>query len=318
MIGRRAALEVLKWSSARDVLKHISVVCRLLSKLCNEDELWYELLGTDTLPNQSPKELYRLSETRYMPVISATELKKFRVHSETWRTIPLSRPIKVNRFMCMVLDADKQVFVTGGPEAQDTFSINPETGEVTSLMPLLTHRKSLSVILYMTDVYTFCGSNSTYSQASEVYVRDQKRWRKLPDSIEARTSCTPCSHSQRIYLLSGCGTSQGEYFHTVSETFHLLPMEIPGYYCTVVLCTDTELIAMQKIGYYSCDIENPPDRWEMNKFPFDFGTAFWSDSPVLSANGHYYIHQNYSSRIIKLNLTNKSYQMFQTGVPRKD
>ena len=315
MLGKRATLEVLKWSSAWDVLKHISVVCRFLSELCNENELWYELLGTETLPNLSPKEQYRLQGPLYVPVISATQLKKFNVQSETWRTIPLSRPIRVYRFMCMVLDADKQVFVTGGPEAQDTFSIHPQTGEVTSLMSLLTHRKSLSVILYMNDVYAFGGYGSGYHKESEVYVKDQKQWRKLPDCLDARSACTPCSHSQRIYLLSGCGTCGGEYFDTVSETFHRLPMEIPGYYCTVVLCTDTELMAVQEFGYYSCDIENPPDKWEMKTFPFDFGIAFWSDSPVLSANGHYYIHQNYRSRIIKLSLTNKSFQEFETGVP---
>ena len=312
-------MEVLKWCSADDILKHISAVCRLLTKLCNEDELWYELLGTDLLPTQSPKEQYRVNKTLYIPVISTTELKNFYVHSETWRTIPLSRPIRVHRFLSIVLDADRQVFVTGGPEAQDTFSINPMTGEVTSLMPLLTHRNSLSVILYMKNIYGFCGfGNTRYYQESEVYVRDQKGWRKLPDCIEARSSCTPCAHSQQIYLIGGCGTSRGEYFHTVSETFHLLPMEIQGDYCTVVLCTDTELITLQKHGYFSCDIENPPDKWEITRFPFDFGIAFWSDSPALFANGHYYVHQNYSSRIIKLNLTNMSYQEFETGVPALD
>ena len=171
----------------------------------------------------------------------------------------------------------------------------------------------MSVIRYEDDIYALAGAG--YSSACEVYMSKTAHWRRLPNCINARSAATPASHNKKIYLLGGCGTTTCEYLDTQTETFHLLPLRLLDEYCTVALCTDTELIAVQELGYYTCNIDAPPKSWERINFPFDFGIAFWSDCPVFCRDGAYYIHQNYCSRIIALKLAEKSYVEFPTHVP---
>lgn len=321
MLINRASLEVLKWCSASDLLLHLSQLCRLFATLTNEPEIWYELLESNYSPvsTLSPKQQYRLLAAKYIPVVSATCLHKFFLHSHTWQTINLSTTLRVYRFMCTAFTRDGQVFVTGAPDTADTFQIHPISGLVTYLEPLITHRNSMGLIRYEEDMYTIAGySGAGYHNSCEIYTPNTGHWRRLPNCINARSAATLASHNKKIYILGGCGAITCEYLDTQAETFHLLPMELPGEYCTIAFCTDTELIAVQELGYYTCNIAKPQDCWEMTTFPFDFGIAFWSDSPVFYYNGAYYIHQNFRSRIIVLKLAEKSYIEFPTHVPALD
>jgi len=317
MNSNRAVLEVLKWCSASDLLLNLSQVCLFYSSLSNQPEVWFELLGADYSSHSdlSPKQQYRFVATQYIPVVSSDSLRKFYVHTQSWQSLPLSETVRVHRFMCTALTRLGQVFVTGTPSTPDTFQIHSISGLVTFLDSLITHRNSMGVIRYQDDIYALAGySGSGYHNECEVYMYKTAKWRKLPNCLNARSAATPAAHNAKIYLLGGCGTITAEYLHTTTETFHLLPMELPDCYCTIALCTDTELRAVQELGFYSCNIENPPNYWEITRFPFDFGIAFWSDCPVFCSNGDYYIHQNYRSRVIVLNLQKMTFTEFPTNV----
>lgn len=302
-------LEVLKWCSASDLLLQLSQVCHFYSSLSNQPEVWFELLGPDYSSHSdlSPKQQYRFVATQYIPVVSSDSLRKFIVHSQSWQSLPLSSAINVDRSMSSVLTVEGQVFVTGTPSTPDTFQIHPISGLVTILDSLITHRNSMGVIRYQANIYAFAGSSS---KQCEVYMAGEALWRPLPPCLSIRSAFTPTQHSGKIYLLGGCGTVRNEYFDTVTEIYHPLPMKLPGEYCTVAICTDIDLYAVQQIGYYCCELEKPVETWELTPFSHSFGTSFWSGSPVLCIKEVYYIYQTAKGRIIALNLKKRTFQEF--------
>lgn len=314
--SRRAYLEMLKFSCASDVLFHLAYVSRLFASLSTCDELWYSLLDAyPSLPGFSPKEQYLIYAKGYLPVLSPTSLRKYYVQASLWQACPLSEEVSISRQMSIVITIDHLVFVTGGPKARrDTFTIHPSSGLVKYLSPLLQHRRSMGAIRYDRDIYTFGGINLGYEASAEVFGQEVQTWRKLKDCQAPRSAFNPAAYRTRIYLLGGCSTVSTEYFDVISESCHLLPLVLPGMRCTIALCTDTELIAVQKTGYYVCNIEEIPKKWEITPFDFEFGKAFKSDCPVIAVGDTYYIHQSYASRVIALQLAARTYTEVPTGV----
>ena len=313
---RRSYLEMLKFTSASDVLLHLSCVSSLFASLCTCDELWYALLDLHpSLPGLTPKQQYRIYTKGYLPVLTATSLLKFHVQASQWQSIPLSEEIAISRQISIVFTIDQLVFVTGAHHPKrDTFSIHPFTGLVKYLSPLLKHRRSMGALRYGTDVYTFGGISLGYEVSAEVFMQETQTWRKLKDCSTPRSAFNPAAHKGKIYLLGGCCTASNEYFDVFTETYNPLPLALPGMRCTIALCTGTELIAVQRAGYYACNVEEIPEKWEMTPFDFEFGKAFKSDCTVLSVGDTYYIHQSYGSRIIALTLTKGTYTEVPTGV----
>ena len=317
MVGsRRVFLEVLKFTSASDILLHLAYISRLFASLSCCDELWYELLDLHpTLPSLPPKQQYRMYAKGYLPVISSTELRKFYAHLDQWEVCNLSAEVEISRQMSVLFTIDKLVFVTGAPQTStDTFTIHPFSGYVNYLNPLLHHRRSMGTIRCNADIYTFGGISQGYEVWAEVYTHELQVWRELPSCSVPRSAFNPAYHQGKIYLLGGCCTIKAEYFDIAAETYCALPLTLPGMLCTIALCTDTQLIAVQHTGYYVCNLQAIPEQWEMRPFPFNFGKAFKSDCPVMLKGDTYYIHQSYQSRIIALKLQEMTYEEFPTGV----
>lgn len=315
MPGSRAVLEVLKYCSAADILLHLSCVDLHFSSLSKSHELWFELLGADyeSSPSLSPQDQFRTAHTGFLPVLCRNNLLKFYVHSQTWQRILLSTQVLESRFLSLERMVDGRVFVTGAPTERDTFSVNPESGEVRELCPLQNHRSNIGLIRYLEDIYAFGGSGSSSDmRSSEVYIHSKQHWQCLPNSHYARFSFTPTEYKGHIYLLGGCKSAPGECFSVLTSTFHDLSIVLPGDNCTIALCTGSQLLAVQQDRYYVCKRETAGS-WEMVKLEFDLGDGFWSSCRVIEANGCYYIHQSRAGKVVALRLKDRSFTEFPTS-----
>lgn len=221
MSDNRIILEVLKYSSAFDVLRNLSSVNQLFSALCNTHELWFELLSSDIdlLSAHSPKARFRLINSRYVPVLTQQKLLMFIPGLRTWQSVALSVPIRLTQAASMVLMADSNVFVTGGPLECDTYSINRFSGEVKVLDSMGVHRQKMGAIRYQADIYTFAGIKSfTYPKSAEVYLCSLKQWKRLPDCLVSRCNFNPAQYQGCVYLLGGSCTQTSECYNVSAET----------------------------------------------------------------------------------------------------
>ena len=312
MTTRRAILEVLKFTNAIDVLAHTSLVSQMYAALSDTDELWHQLLA-DTFPAPNsvltpPKCVYQSLSQVFLPVLHPQSLHKFSVLTNSWTSVRLSTEIAVNRSMSIVIVPDQRLFLTGASTLDfDTFLIDHRSGDVSPLQTLLHHRGSMGVIVCDSLVYAFCGFDITYKRYSEVYSIAEKRWKALPDALYSRSGFNPCSRQGKVYLLGGCGTVQSEYFHIASEAYYTLPLQTPNKFCTVGFCTDTELFAVTKSGYYRTVDE---EEWELVQFGFDFDKSFWSNFSIVDVFGVIYVLQTSAQRIVALSLSDKRFQKY--------
>lgn len=233
----------------------------------------------------------------------------------TWQSVALSVPIRLTQAASMVLMADSNVFVTGGPLECDTYSINRFSGEVKVLDSMGVHRQKMGAIRYQADIYTFAGIKSfTYPKSAEVYLCSLKQWKRLPDCLVSRCNFNPAQYQGCVYLLGGSCTQTSECYNVSAETFYLLPLVFPVEDCTIGVCDSGELIAIQKEIYYACAIGRWEEGWKRREFTFNLGIALWSDCPVFKVAGAYYIHQNYATRIVALNLSEGTFSAFPAPI----
>ena len=256
---------------------------------------------------------YRRIYCKYLPILTETCLLKWSASSQTSESVPLLSPIRLCHSVSLVLTIDSQVFITGASLKSDTYRVNPYTGEWNWLDSLRKHRYKMGVVRYQTDIYAFAGLyDGLYMRNAEVYGFAEEKWRELPKCLETRCNFNPTQYKTHIYLLGGHNCSVSEYFDVNSAAFHRLPFEIEAD-CTIAICSDSHLIAIQRNGYYQWPLNHWENR-EKRSFPFNLGIGFWSDCPVIEVQGVYYLHQSYATRVVALNLPQDSYTVFPVPI----
>lgn len=310
MSANRVILEVLKFSSASDILVSLSCVSGDWAKLANCGEVWFALLNTETSVSSLPaKQQFRLVHTCFLPIVSSNALLKFTVLSRSWQSVRLSEPVSINRFASIVLTIDREVFVTGTSRVPDTYRISPSSGLVSLLAPLLMHRGNMAVIRYQANIYAFAGfRNGQSTSAAEVYMYGRQQWRQLLSCFRSRAALNAAENQGEIYLVGGCEASTVECFNTTTETYRLLSFTLTNELPTVSFFRESELIAVQRTGCYRW--ERGREEWTYTGFPCKLGLGLWSNTPVVLLEGSCYFYQLIYDRVTGIHLEDLTHREF--------
>jgi hypothetical protein len=274
----RCCLEVLKFTSAEDILRHVSCTSRLWYKVSNENELWHELLDYESLPSLGPKETYRQSRKLVLAKLErgklilchcalgtteAVELKG--THSFSWNS--------AHAFL------DSLRVLTCGSQlsgfSSEAFIVHIKTGECVQVESMTTERVGHGLIVVKSTAYVFGGYGPLAS--CETW-REGQCWRRLSKEMgSVRAWFTPCAANDMIYLCGG-GRGPCEKFIINSESFEELAITMPVDYvsscsvnyknCILILTSAHIAVYNQASGLSYITSCNP-------------GKDMWSNSPAV-------------------------------------
>lgn len=226
----RCCLEVLKFTSAADILLHTSCTSRLWSKVSNDNELWYELLDHESLPALGPKETYRqlrklvLAKLErgvlvlYHCAADITEVVTLKgIHNFSWN----SAHAFLDPFRVLTCGSQKGNF------SSEAFIIHTKTGECEQVESMTIKRVGHGLIVVKSAAYVFGGYGPLAS--CEMW-REGQCWRLLSKEMgSVRAWFTPCAAKDVIYLCGG-GRGPCERFIINSESFEDLAITMPVDY----------------------------------------------------------------------------------------
>ena len=237
MVSYRNTLEVMKYSAPKDILEHTSRVSLLWMRAAAAEELWQsfvEDLGLDAESHSSYKDVYRYG--RLTPaLLSSTALYLFRPQNSTWRTIPLTTRISVDKSSSWAFTPEGNFICTGGGAGTNFHTdasgdLNSSykilhSGRVIELHPMKITRKWHGSIVVRETCYVFGGVSGSQdtSQTEKLSLADAEgeSWVEMQNMLHCRSSFNPCFHQGVVYIMGG-KTQCCERFLCESESFERL------------------------------------------------------------------------------------------------
>lgn len=275
---KRWCLEVLKFTSAEDILLHASVTCRLWYQVSNENELWHELLAQESLADLGPKETFRLSRQLVLAKLDHSNLVLYRCAIGTQETVPLKGTCKVSWNSAHAFVDQLRVLTCGsqiGGFSPESFLINIRTGDCTQVESMTMPRVGHGLIVVKAAAYVFGGYGPMKS--CETW-QEGKPWRLFSQEMRSgRAWFTPCAEKDVIYL---CGGGQGpcEQFDINSESLEDLSITLPGDYVSAFSYSHKNCLLIVTNSHFAVyDLLSRQSYITDHKV----GKDAWSNSPVV-------------------------------------
>ena len=248
----RAVLEVLKLSSAVDLLHHLSCVCSHWHKLSTYSEVWQtyceiEGINVHDWPDKSARDTYRLGGYLATTLVyvrdytiklisvkglpSSSAIKKFTLKTESGRSD--------DNGYCLI--SRLRVIRFGVQHSTIVQDINLKTGEISLLPPMSETRIYPGVLRYQGDlIYLFGGR----TRVCEKFHLQAKQWERLAGEMtEPLEALMPALHGTKVYL---AGHTTVEVCQLLGETFTQLPFSLPkDWWYTFCLVDREELVVVQ-------------------------------------------------------------------------
>ena len=297
---KRSCMEVLKFSSAEDILRSTSQVCALWRELSNDNELWYELLGQDCESGLGPKESYRETRRLRLAIFNPQlqELQLYCCSSSSEVSFPLPSDCLFTWNSAHVFLDSRRILTCGHQRSlysSDSFLICIPSQSCQQIANMTEERVGHGIIAVNKIAYVFGGYGPKKSCES---LGLDLTWRKLPqDMTSARAWFTPCADQQSIYLCGG-GVGFCERWDIISECFFDLPLKLPSDYCSacsayykncVVIVTNTDLHVYNTTSHISASVV------------YSLGQDTWANSPAVIYRDVLYIERDESGwRQVKL------------------
>ena len=247
----REVLEVCKWLSAVDVLRHTwtSVVW---AKAADSEELWQLLASHFQLkPDEHPKTGFRrlAQALNSLAIVRPNEVRVFSVRQKRWtESSRLSQHLQVDDFTSTVILPDASLLCCGGSlgspwrSAYRVFA----GGLAQPINSLLMPRSGHGLAVCEQTVYAFGGCGGGSSEALKWAPLDSlalRNWRRLPNMLTARSYFTPCVLRRIIYLCGGF-TDCCEVFDSERESYRVLAVWLPESSEVCAVLTQHELLLL--------------------------------------------------------------------------
>ena len=138
----------------------------------------------------------------------------------------------------------------------------------------------------------------------ESYDFDTDRWTRIADMIEPRYGASASALSASIYIVGGMGSKHGEVYHPSSNTFHLLPFELPqADKFTTVLCVSEMLIICHDRSLYQFHSDKPETGLERLRELPEEGNWYSPLQPILHEGSYYFARSAYEMWRLKTDST---------------
>ena len=288
---KRSCMEVLKFTSAEDILRSCSQVCAEWYVLSNATELWHELLEEDCEPGLGPKESYRDTRRLRLAIFNPQrqELQLYHCCSSSEVSFPLPSDCLFTWNSSHVFLDPRRILTCGhqcNGFSSDSFLISLPSLSCHKIANMTEERVGHGIISVKKIAYVFGGYGP--KRSCEALGLDLT-WRKLPqDMTSPRAWFTPCNDKQFIYLCGG-GAGFCERFDLSRESFSDIPLKLPYDYCSacsayyensIVIVTNTDLHVYNTASHTSAFV-----RYSLGQDP-------WSNSPPVVYKDEVYIGRN--------------------------
>ena len=300
----RSIVEVLKFAEPKEVLTAASETCAVWLKAANSNELWWDfcdLYGVMPCTDQdSSKTTFRVGDfdlkVSELPLVRPDSITRFSIPDLQKTHILLSTPVTVNQFTAYCYLSLKRLLICGGgdPIGNNAYSIDLDSGLVTTLANMKLARRSHAAYKYRSSVYVFGGKLQQELASIEKYSIREERWTLLPNYlIEAMEAFVPARYRDNIYLV---GAVYIEVFNLHTETCTRFPLSLPQvwYYCLPFITNEGEIVIVQKGKILSCSVVNPQPAFSQKDVALIGSANYWTTgTPVKCGTAVYsFLHSH--------------------------
>lgn len=128
----------------------------------------------------------------------------------------------------------------------------------------------------------------------ESYDIDTDRWSRIADMIEPRYGASASAFAASIYIVGGMGSNHGEVYHQSTNTFHLLPFELPlADKFTTVLCLSEKLVICHDRALYLFPGDEAETGLEKLRELPEEGNWYSPLQPILYEGSYYFARSAY-------------------------
>ena len=260
----RSIVEVLKFAEPKEVLIAVSETCAVWLKAANSNELWWDfcdLYGVMPCTDQdSGKTAFRVGDfdlkVSELPLVRPDSITRFSIPDLQKTHILLSTPVTVNQFTAYCYLSLKRLLICGGgdPIGNNAYSIDLDSGLVTTLANMKLARRSHAAYKYRSSVYVFGGKQRNFLDSIEKYSISKDSWELLPSHLaNPMEAFVPARYRQDIYLV---GSVFIEIFNIPSEVCRLFPLSLPQnwYYSLPFITKKGEIVIAQRDAILSCSV----------------------------------------------------------------
>lgn len=246
MLRNRDLLEVLKWLSPDDLLRHTSIVSKQWQGASQSDEVWASLSETFGLETVRPAETTSCAFFRKqycvfsLYVISNDFVQSYDVRKLAWNeAVHIETEFPFGLLSAIVL-VNSNLIVTGTcrPPSGQSAMLSTINWSVKMLPTMLRSRYRHGSLYYQGCVYVFGGTCSedrnTSNTAEKLHIAHGQTWLELPTMPEELCFSTPCRNGSVAYIFGGWGTDACLMLDLCAEMFSRLPfrVETSGYLTT--------------------------------------------------------------------------------------
>ena len=258
----RSTLEVLKFSSASDVLRSFSLLNSHWSRLAISPELWNALSKEyKAIPQYSLTTLTGIAKYRYLMVVSVQEslpileidgkISGFSPYLNRFVVKRQNLPIKCVDILsvAVILPENNGFFVCGGRKSTHSYQISLKSVKSTVIRHpnLLQTRTFHSAIFITPDIYVFGGEHKTVLKSAEKYRFSDRIWSFLPEMHSNRCSFNAVYWEKRVFLCGGISTTC-ETYDPEKNQFSLLKFRLSESNWTTTFVFEGKMVVL--VGNY--------------------------------------------------------------------
>jgi len=290
----RAVLEVLKLSSAKDLLQSLSCVNVQWYRLSTHTEVWQAYCETEVIdltdwPDNSAQEAFRLGRlptdtlvyvrSRIVKLISVLTL------AVTKYKLKLDSGLSDKNGYCLV--SRYRVICFGVQESPKVLDINVKTGAISQLPPMRESRIYPGVLRYSCSLIYLFGGRTKVCEKLDL---QSKQWKLVQgEMLEPLEALTPALHHLQVYL---AGNFSVEIFHIQQETFTQLPFKLPiDWWYSLCFIDKEDLVVVQSSKVSRWTIGSSEKGFRVFPQP-NLGSGYYSNCPAVWCNGELYSLHN--------------------------
>jgi hypothetical protein len=188
----------------------------------------------------------------YLPFSRGNMLGKWDTRSQNLARLQLPRRLNVSKHTVSAVLPSGDVCFIGGRQQNSRMAvvIDAESGSICDLGDMNQGRANAGLVYLDRALYIFggAGQGDTGHSSAEKYSFDQgAAWRSISAQMaDSRWQFNPAGYQQIIYIAGGYFSQKVETFHTIHETFRIIPLSLPKSFATIVLVHNNELLVIQE------------------------------------------------------------------------
>ena len=295
----RAVLEVLKLSSAVDLLQCLSCVCSQWRKLSSHSEVWQtyceiEDIDLDEWPDKSAKDTYRIG---VYPPTTLVFLRNSTVKLIAVHLLPSPAAVTEFSLTCDSGPSDENAYCLISRRRVLRFGvgfnttvqeIDLRTGTIIELPSMKVARTYPGVFRYSRkEIYLFGGR----TKVCEKFHLNSLHWELIRgEMVQSLEALMPAKHGNQVYL---AGHTTVEVFDITTETFTELPFHLPvDWWYSLCLIDKEDLVVVQSTKVSRWTITSGKTGFK-ETLQAHFGSGYYSNCPSVWYNGeHYSLHND--------------------------